>query len=244
MSGHSKWAKLKHSKPTTDAKKSKSFSKYSNIIATAAKQGGNPDPKLNPYLKEAIDKARQVNMPQDNIERAIKRGLGLIPGVVFEELMIEAFGPEGIALLIQAATDNKNRTIPGVRKILSDFGGSIAGSGSVQRLFQEFVKFELKKEHWFKNPGLELELIEAGAEEIFSEDDPVIVLCHKNSSGKLKKVFNNKSLDFESEMEYLPSNPVEVKNKEMAGKTNDLIEALESRDDVNAVYANANLEQS
>ncbi len=237
MSGHSKWSKLKHSKPGIDAKKSKNFSKHSNIIAQAAKRGGNPDPKLNPYLKEAIDKARQANMPQDNVERAVKRGLGLIPGVVFEELLIEAYGPEGIALIIQAATDNKNRTIPEIKKILSDFGGSIADSGSVLWLFQEFGKFEAQKGQWTQ--GLELELIEAGAEETLFGDDTVIVLCHKNDFEKLRKVCVKNFIDCESELNYLPNNPVEIGNKEKAGKILNLIEALEARDDVNAVYTNA-----
>ncbi len=236
MSGHSKWSKLKHSKPGVDSKKSKNFSKYSNIIAQAAKSGGNPDPRLNPYLKEAIDKSRQVNMPQDNVERAIQRGLGLIPGVVFEELLIEAYGPEGVALIIQAATDNKNRTIPEIKKILSDFGGSIADSGSVLWLFQEFGKFEVSKNQW--TPGLELELIEAGAEEIFSGDDTVIILCHKNDFEKLKKIFVKNSVDDDSDLSYLPNNPVEIGNKEKSGKISNLIETLESRDDVNAVYTN------
>lgn len=237
MSGHSKWSKLKHSKPGIDAKKSKNFSKYSNIIAQAAKRGGNPDPKLNPYLKEAIDKARQVNMPQENIERAVKRGLGLIPGVVFEELLIEAYGPEGIALVIQAATDNKNRTIPEIKKILSDFGGSIADSGSVLWLFQEFGKFEAPKSQWAQN--LEFELIEAGAEEILSEDGTIIVLCHKNDFEKLKKVFLKNSVDCESDLSYLPNNLVKSGDKEKSGKILNLIETLEARDDVNAVYTNA-----
>ena len=240
MSGHSKWSKLKHSKPEIDAKKSKNFSRHSNIIAQAAKRGGNPDPKLNPYLKEAIDKAGQANMPKDNVERAIKRGLGLIPGVIFEELLIEAYGPEGIALIIQAATDNKNRTIPEIKKILSDFGGSIADSGSVLWLFREFGKLEVQKNQWTQN--LELELIEAGAEETLFGDDTIIVLCQKNDFEKLKKVFGKNSIDCESDLSYLPNNPIEAGGKEKSGKISNLIEALESRDDVNAVYTNAESE--
>ncbi|HCI05341.1 TPA: YebC/PmpR family DNA-binding transcriptional regulator [Patescibacteria group bacterium] len=242
MSGHSKWAKLKHSKPLVDAKKSKNFSKHSNLIAIAAKQGGNPDPKLNPYLKEAIENSRQVNLPQDNIERAIKRGLGLIPGIIFEELTIEAYGPEGVALIIKAATDNKNRTIPEIRKILSQSHGSIADSGSVLWLFQEIGRFEIDKSVWDKNSGIELEVIDAGATDVFPDENSMTVLTGKESFENLKKLFRSKSVNFEAELGYQAATEIEVKNKDAAEKIIQLVENLEERDDVGSVYTNAKIE--
>lgn len=239
MSGHSKWAKLKHTKPLADAKKSKNFSKHSNLIAIAAKQGGHPDPKANPYLRDAIEKARQDNMPQDNIERAIKRGLGLIPGITFEEFVIEAHGPEGIGLIIKIATDNKNRTIPEIKRILNLTGGAISDPGSVIWMFKETGKIEIKKDLWSKNPEIEITVIDAGAEEIFEDEGLVIILTSKESLEKIKHLLIEKGLkEVESEIGYLALNPQKIDSPEIQEKVSDLIKKLEDRDDVNSVYTN------
>ncbi len=134
MSGHSKWSNIKHRKEATDAKRGKIFSKISRLISVAAKEKGK-DPEQNPQLRLAIEKARQVNMPKDKIEHAIKRGAGELEGVNIEEVLYEAYGPSGVALIIEGITDNKNRTSAEIRHILSKFGGKLAQSGSVRYMF-------------------------------------------------------------------------------------------------------------
>ncbi|OGY39564.1 MAG: hypothetical protein A2391_01055 [Candidatus Brennerbacteria bacterium RIFOXYB1_FULL_41_13] len=242
MSGHSKWAKLKHTKPATDEKKSRGFSRHSNLITIAAKQGGNPDPKLNPFLKEAIEKARQINMPRENIERAIKRGLGLIPGVIFEELSLEAYGPAGVALVIQIATDNKNRSIPEIRKIISDSGGSMANPGSVLWLFKEMGKIIVFETSWLEEPGVELKIIELGAEEVVKEKSEVFIFCHKDDLKKIEELLKEKGVPYEASIELVPENIIAIKNPGDKTKITKLLGNLESREDMNAIFHNADLE--
>ena len=134
MSGHSHWATIKHKKVTTDAKRGKIFSKISRLISIAAKEKGG-DPEKNPKLRTAIEKAREVNMPKDNIERAIKRGTGQLEGSQIEEAIYEAYGPSGIALIIEIITDNKNRTLAEIKNTLNKFGGKLAEAGSVRYMF-------------------------------------------------------------------------------------------------------------
>lgn len=136
MSGHSHWSSVKHHKALTDARRGKIFSKLSRLISVAAKEKG-PDPETNPKLKLAIEKAKEANVPKENIERAIKRGSGQAAGVNIEEVLYEAYGPSGIALIIEGITDNKNRTLAEVKHILSRFGGKLAEAGSVKYLFDK-----------------------------------------------------------------------------------------------------------
>ncbi|MEW5805659.1 MAG: YebC/PmpR family DNA-binding transcriptional regulator [Patescibacteria group bacterium] len=240
MSGHSKWANIKHKKTAQDAKKSKGFSRVSNLIALAAKQGNDPDPKTNSYLRDAIAKAKEINMPQDNISRAIKRGLGQIPGMIFEELVLEAYGPEGIAVLIKAATDNRNRTIAEIRKIISNAGGNLAESGSVLYLFKEMVKIEVDKQLWQKYQGLELEVIDLGAEDIL-ENDLITILCPKNKLSSIRELLEKRQIPAETEIIYSTENPQTV-SPEAKEKIEHLVVELEERDDVLSVYTNINLD--
>jgi YebC/PmpR family DNA-binding regulatory protein len=136
MSGHSRWSNIKHRKEASDAKRGKIFSKISRLISVAAKEKGS-DPETNPKLRMAIEQARQFNMPKDNIERAIKRGTGQLEGANMEEVLYEAYGPAGVALIIEGITDNKNRTLAEVRHILNKFGGKLAESGSVRYMFDK-----------------------------------------------------------------------------------------------------------
>lgn len=242
MSGHSKWSKLKHTKPTADAKKSQGFSRVSNLITIAAKQGGNPDPKLNPFLKEAVEKARQINMPRENIERAIKRGLGLIPGVIFEEFLLEAYGPNNIAMIIQVATDNKNRSIPEIRKIILDNNGSLANPGSVLWGFKEIGRITISKTSWPNDSDFELKIIDAGAEEVFQEETEIILISTKENLKKLEGYLKEKKITCETEIEFISENKVLIKNSEEAKKIERLLNELESRSDVSAVYDNAQIE--
>jgi YebC/PmpR family DNA-binding regulatory protein len=136
MSGHSKWSKVKHIKAVTDVKKGKIFSKLARMISVAAKEKGG-DPETNPKLRLAIERAKEFNMPKENIERAIKRGLGKTEGITFEEFTYEAYGPNGIALIIEGITDNKNRTLSEIKHILTNYGGKLAEAGSVKYLFEK-----------------------------------------------------------------------------------------------------------
>lgn len=138
MSGHSKWAQIKHKKALTDAKKSQMFSKLAALISVAAREKGG-DPATNPNLRMAVEKAREMNMPQDNISRAIKRGTGELPGTVIEEALWEGYGPGGVAILVEAVTDNKNRTLRELRHIFSEHGGKLGESGSAQWMFNRTV---------------------------------------------------------------------------------------------------------
>jgi len=150
MSGHSHWSSIKHKKGTEDAKRGKIFSKLSKLVSIAAKEKGG-DPESNPKLRLAIEKAKQANMPKDNIERAIKKGTGQLEGVEIEEVFYEAYGPSGVALIIEGITDNKNRTLPEVKNILSKFGGKLAAVGSVSYLFDR------KEENWVAKYPLEIQ---------------------------------------------------------------------------------------
>ena len=149
MSGHSKWSNIKHKKETTDKKRGKIFSKMSRLISVAAKEKGS-DPDSNPKLRLAIEKAKKFNMPKDNIERAIKRGTGQIKGIRMEEIVYEAYGPSGIALIIELITDNRNRTIAEIKHILTKFGGKLAETGSVKYLFDK------NNEEWIPKYRLEI----------------------------------------------------------------------------------------
>jgi len=149
MSGHSKWSSIKHRKAITDAKRGKIFSKLSRLISIAAKEKGG-DPESNPKLRMAIEKARQMNMPKDNIERAVKRGTGQLEGVKMEEIIYEAYGPAGVALIIEGITDNKNRTLSEIKHTLGRFNGKLAEAGSVKYLFDK------KGEDWIPKYPLEI----------------------------------------------------------------------------------------
>ena len=149
MSGHSKWSTIKHKKAITDAKRGKAFSKLSRLISVAAKEKGG-DPESSPKLRTAIDKAREMNMPKDNIERAIKKGIGQIGGAQIEEITYEAYGPSGIALIIEMITDNRNRTIAEIKHILNKFGGKLAEAGSVKYMFDR------KGEEWLPKYPMEI----------------------------------------------------------------------------------------
>jgi len=149
MSGHSRWSNIKHRKGITDARRGKSFDKISRLISISAKEKGS-NPEMNPQLRMAIEKAKKINMPKDNIERAIKRGSGQLGEAGMEEVLYEAYGPSGIALIIKGITDNKNRTVAGVKNILSKFNGKLAEPGSVQYLFDK------KNEDWIPKYPLEI----------------------------------------------------------------------------------------
>src|ERR1700736_570571 len=167
MSGHSKWATIKHKKGALDAKRGKIFTRLIKEISIAAKNGGDPD--TNPRLRTAIDEAKAVNMPADNIKRAIQRGTGELPGVNYEEITFEGYGPGGVAVLIEAMTDNKNRTLPEIRTIFSKHGGNLSESGSVRFLFQKKGYITIEREKATEDAVMEA-AIEAGADDVRTTD--------------------------------------------------------------------------
>jgi YebC/PmpR family DNA-binding regulatory protein len=169
MSGHSKWATIKHKKGAADAKRGRVFTRLIKEISMAARLGGG-DAAGNPRLRKAIDDAKAVNMPADNIKRAIQRGTGELPGVTYEEISFEGYGPGGVAVLIEAMTDNKNRTLPEIRTIFSKHGGNLGESGSVRFLFQKKGYITIEKDKATEDQVMEA-AIEAGAEDVTSEGE-------------------------------------------------------------------------
>ncbi len=231
MSGHSKWSQIKHKKGATDAKKSAAFTKIANMITIAARLGGG-DPSSNPRLDMVIAKARELNMPKDNVKRAIKRGTGELEGAALETLTLEAYGPGGSALIIEAITDNKNRTITDVRNALGQHGGKLASNGSV------IYQFKKKGVIRINNPSEELELkaIDAGAEDTATTADYLEIYTRPED---LQKVKNNLSgIKIESaELEYLPQNPLQLSGA-VKKQTEELMQDLNDREDVQEIFSN------
>ena len=237
MSGHSRWAGIKHKKAIIDAKKGKVFTRVAREITIAARQGGGK-PEANPRLRKAIEDARAVNMPQDNVKRAIQKGTGEIPGVVFEEMTYEGYGPGGVAVLIEATTDNKNRTTSDLRHMLSEHGGNLAGSGSVAFLFEQKGFFRVPKSSIAEDKITEI-AIEAGAEDIKTEDEDAyeIYTAPADFEAVKAKLAEAKVQSEAAELSLIPKNTVALDGQQ-AKRCLELMEALEDYDDVKSVHAN------
>jgi YebC/PmpR family DNA-binding regulatory protein len=239
MSGHSHWATIKHKKGAIDAKRGKLWSKLSRAIIIAARNGGG-DPNMNLKLRYAIDKARQVSMPKDNIERAIKRGTGETEGITFEELTYEGIGPGGVAVLVDVLTDNKNRTNGEVRKIFERTGGKLGSAGSAAYLFKRKGIFSVKAAGTDEDTLLSI-VLDAGAEDMKRTDDLFEIICEPASFNKVQEALQQNNITTEmSEITQLPVSPVDV-DVEAAHKVNRLIEALDDHDDVQNVYTSLNM---
>lgn len=233
MSGHSKWAQIKRKKAVTDAKRSRVFSKLAAIISIAAREKGG-DPNMNPSLRMAIDKARSLNMPMDNIERAIKRGTGSAEAGDLEEIFLEAYGPGGKALLIKAITDNKNRTIAEIKHVINEHGGKMANAGSVKWLFQEKGKIILENQKL--TDKLELKLIEAGAEDIQADEEQIIILTKPGNLELTKQKISETGLTAtEANLSFVPKNPEKISEADQATYEK-LFEDLDDQQDVEEVY--------
>jgi YebC/PmpR family DNA-binding regulatory protein len=239
MSGHSKWAGIKHKKAIIDAKKGKEFTKVANILTVAAKQGG-ADPKMNFSLRLAIDKAKSVNMPAANIERAIKRGTGELGGAAPEELIYEGYGPGGVAVFIEAMTDNRNRTASEVRSIFSKHGGNMADAGAVAYNFEQKGQINLSpKDQKVDSDAIELAIIESGADDFETLDDELIIYTKKTDLQSVKEYLENNDLKIgDAEITYIPKNEVKINDQNTANKLMKLIDSLEELEDVTSVYAN------
>ena len=236
MAGHSKWAQIKHKKAKVDARKGKMFNKIIREITVAARLGGG-NPEFNPRLRMAIEKAKEINMPQDNIERAIKRGTGELEGVTYEQAIYEGYGPGGVAILVVALTDNKNRTTGEVRHIFSKYGGNLAGAGSVAWQFEEKGVIYIEKDRADEDTIIEIAL-EAGAEDVKTEGDTYEVVTGPKEFEAVRKAFEDAGIEISSaSLTMIPQNTVKLDRKK-AEQVLKLIDALEDNDDVQNVYAN------
>lgn len=238
MAGHSKWAKVKHFKGALDAKRGRIFSKLAKEIAIAARQGG-ADPGMNPRLRMVLMKCRGANMPSDNIERAIKRGVGGGEGASLEELTYEVFGPHGVAMLIELNTDNRNRTAAEIRSILTKNGGSMASSGAVTRLFQKKGQIIVPREAADEDQLMELAL-DAGAEDFKAEPEGYEILTDPGHFEAVHKKLEEKSIKYAAaQVAPLPLMTVPLREPGAAAAVSKLIEALEEHDDVKEVHTTA-----
>lgn len=239
MAGHSKWHNIQHRKNRQDAKKSKIFTKVTKEIVLAAKAGGG-NPENNPRLRAAIEAARSVNLPKDKIEAAIKKGTGELGGENIEEVIYEGYGPGGVAILIEAATDNRNRTVAELRHILSKNGGSMGESGCVAWMFEKKGVFSFEKEKYSEEELLEIGL-EAGIEDVNDDGEVWQVKCDPKDFMQVKNYFDQNKVEYvEAQITMLPQNTVSV-DMETGEKLLKLYDALDDHDDVQNVYANFEL---
>jgi YebC/PmpR family DNA-binding regulatory protein len=238
MSGHSKWAKVKHFKGAIDAKRGKIFAKLGREITIAVKIGGG-DPGMNPRLRMVLLKCRTANMPRDNIERAIKKGTGGGESASFEDLTYEIYGPNGVALLVEVSTDNRNRTASDIRSLVTKSGGSIATPGSVSRLFQRKGQIIVSRESAGEDQLMELAL-EAGAEDFKTEPQGYEILTEPGNFEIVHRQVEANGIKCEAaEITWLPILTVPLAGAAAITAVNKLIEALEEHDDVKEVYSNA-----
>ena len=235
MSGHSKWATIKHKKAATDAKRGQLFTKLIKEITVAARSGGNPD--NNPRLRVAIDRGKNASMPQDNIERAIKKGTGALEGINYEDITLEGYGPGGVAVYVEALTDNRNRTTSEVRTIFTKRGGNMAGAGSVSWMFEKKGYMVVSKKAIDEDKLMGLAL-DAGAEDMVTEEENYAVKTSPQDFYKIKKAIEDAGVKIESaEITLLPKTTVKVVGGD-ATKILELVDALEEHEDVQNVYGN------
>ena len=239
MAGHSKWANIQHRKGRQDAKKAKFFTKAAKDIILAAKAGGG-NPEDNAGLRLAIQKAKQVNLPKDKIDNAIKKGTGELAGGDIMEILYEGYGPGGVAMLVDVATDNKNRVVAEIRHAFTKHSGNMAENGAVSYMFNRKGVIVFTKEKYTEDDLMEVGL-EAGAEDILDDGDTFTVHTDPSDFMAVQQAFTDAGMEFESaEIDQVPENlvPVEL---DVARKVMKLFDALEDNDDVQKVYFNADL---
>lgn len=239
MSGHSKWSTIKHKKGALDAKRGKIFSKLSKEIAVSAKQGKDPD--TNPRLRLALQKAKEANMPSDNVDRAIKKGTGELPGVMYEETTYEGYGAGGVAIIVDTLTDNKNRTTPEIRMIFTKQNGNMAGQGSVSWMFAKKGYFSIPKAGTDEEKLMNM-VLDAGAEDMKTDDEQNFeVITSPKDFEKVKEALVKNNIKWEeAELTNLPNTYIKLELSP-ARQVLGLIEALEDHEDVQNVYANFNI---
>ncbi len=236
MAGHSHWAGIKHKKAAIDKKRGKIWSKLARNIIMAARSGGG-DPATNLPLRYAIEKAKDANMPNDTISRAIKRGTGEIEGASYEEVVYEGYGPGGVAVLAPALTDNRNRTASEVRKIFEKHGGSLGGTGCVAWMFEQKGLIIVSGNDVTEDKLMEI-VLEAGAEDIKQEGEMFEIYSPTETFEDVKKALKDAGIETQvAEITMIPQSTVKLEG-EQAKKMLDLMEALEDNDDIQNVYAN------
>lgn len=236
MSGHSKWSQIKHKKAAVDAKRGKIFTKLAKEITIAVRLGGK-DPNMNARLRTVILKAKGLNMPNDNIERAIKKGTGELQDVQYDEIRYEGYGPGGVAVLVDCMTDNKNRTVSEIRHIFSKYNGNLGESGCVGWLFEQKGYFVFDEKVITEEDLMDI-AIDAGAEDVRRDDKSLEVITDPQDFETVKDVFDKKGLKYSvAEVTMIPKNYVEIRDKD-AQNMMKLFDALEDHDDVQNVYAN------
>jgi YebC/PmpR family DNA-binding regulatory protein len=241
MSGHSHWATIKHKKGAIDAKRGKMFSKLSRAIIIAARHGGG-DPEMNLKLRYAIDKARQVSMPKENIERAVKRGTGETEGVTLEEITYEGYGPGGVAILVEVLTDNRNRTASEIRKIFERSGGKMGSAGCVAYLFERKGVFSVDAGATDEDTLMGIAL-EAGAEDLKRSGGTFDITCDPVVFPKVQEALQKNGITPTlSEISQIAKIPVDV-DVETGKKVMRIMESLDDHDDAQNVYSNVNLSE-
>jgi YebC/PmpR family DNA-binding regulatory protein len=237
MSGHSHWAGIKYKKAALDAKRGKVWSKVSRMIIVAAKQGGG-DSSANLALRYAIDKAKASNMPKDTIEKAVKKGTGELEGISFEEALYEGYGPSGVAIMVEALTDNRNRTGPEVRRLFEKHGGSLGTSGCVNWMFTKKGLITVSAASTDEEQLLEIAL-SAGADDMQAEGEVFEITCEPGAYEELKKTLQVKEIPIEiAEISMVPQSTIDISDEHTAKRIISLMEAFEDHDDVQNTYAN------
>ena len=241
MSGHSKWSTIKRKKGAVDAKRGAVFTQVSKDIALAAREGGG-DPEMNPALRLAIKKAKVANMPSANIERAINKGTGNLPGMKYENYVYEGYGPGGVAIMMEVMTDNKNRTIPDIRHIMSKNGGNLGESGCVNWMFEKKGTITLANEGIDEDTVLEKSL-ELGADDFESDNDIIEITTSPETFGEISSGLEKEGFEIEGEVGLTPVNFVNISGND-AKQLLQLLEKLESHEDIQKVYSNFDLDES
>ena len=236
MSGHSKWSTIKRKKAAIDAKRGKIFTTLIKEITIAARSGGG-DPDSNPRLRHSISSARDANMPQDNIKKAIMKGTGELPGTTYEECTYEGFGPGGVALFMEVLTDNKNRTVAEIRHLITKYGGNLGENGSVAWMFDKKGQIILKRDDENENILFE-DVIDAGAEDFEAVHDAFIITTDPADIMSVRSTIENKGYFVESsKVEMLPKNLHRI-NDENSEKAISLLNEIEDHDDIKSIYTN------
>jgi len=241
MSGHSKWSTIKRKKGAADAKRGAIFTRISKDITLAAREGGG-DADMNPSLRLAIKNAKNANMPAANIERAINKGLGNLPGVKYENYVYEGYGPGGAAIMMEVMTDNKNRTVPDIRHIMSKIGGNLGEQGCVNWMFEKKGTITLSNQGLEENVILEQSL-NLGAEDFYVENDLFVITTAPEEFGKISKGLEERGYEINGELGLTPINQVKI-NSSDAKKMIELLDILEDHEDIQKVYSNFDLDDS
>ncbi|PKL72428.1 YebC/PmpR family DNA-binding transcriptional regulator [Candidatus Kuenenbacteria bacterium HGW-Kuenenbacteria-1] len=238
MSGHSKWATTKRQKGITDQKRGVIFTKLGNIISIASREGGG-DPEKNFKLRLVIEKAKQANMPKENIERAIKKGTGELGGAKIEEIIYEAFGPDGVGLIIETLTDNKNRTVSNIKSILNKHGGSLSGVNSVLWMFKKYGVIRINKLEILNLEEFELKLIDLKVEDVEEEEEELVIYIKLEEFQKIKEELEKQKIKIDyAELEWVSKEKISsiADEKETKEKIKKILEELDDDLDVNNVF--------